>query len=94
MVSSSCIACLAHLAVLYEDVGRVDPSAKAEVVEFCDSALQRLGTLSSALQCDEYTSLDLLLGMRVALPHLMEVVAYMRFNRMPGAKHCLFSIPV
>jgi hypothetical protein len=64
------------------------------VVEFRDSALQRLGTLSSELQCDEYTHLDLLLGVRVALPHLMEAVAYMRFNRMPGGKYCLFSIPV
>lgn len=64
IISSSSIACLAQLAVLYEIVGRTDPFAKAEMDRFCDSALQRLGALSSDLHIEEYTYLDLLLGVR------------------------------
>ena len=59
-IGNSCITCLAHLAVLYEFVGRVDPAAR-EVYEPCDSALQRLGKLTVDLCFDEYTYLDLLL---------------------------------
>ena len=77
VVSSSCIACLAHLAVFYEVIGRADPSAKAEMDDLCDSALQKLGTLSSELQFEEYTHLDLLLRVCLAFSHRFEVVAYM-----------------
>ncbi|KAF9643480.1 hypothetical protein BDM02DRAFT_3191569 [Thelephora ganbajun] len=62
VIGSSCIACLAHLALLYEVIGRVYPVAKIEVDNRCDSALQRLGTLTSELHFDEYTYFDLLLG--------------------------------
>ena len=75
-VSSSCIACLAHLATLYDDIGRTDPSTKAEMDTLCDSALARLGTLSSELQFDEYTYLDLLLGVRRFTPHLVMLMVY------------------
>ena len=64
MLGSSCIACLAHLAMLYEVVGRTSPVARPEMYNLCDSALQRLGTLTSELRFDEYTYLDLLLGVR------------------------------
>ena len=64
VLGSSCIACLAHLAILYEVVGRTDPVARPEMYNLCDSALQRLGTLTSELRFDEYTYLDLLLGVR------------------------------
>jgi len=67
-IGSSCIACLAHLAVLYESVGRIDPVAR-EVYDLCDSALQRLGKLTADLRFDEYTYLDLLL--RVCLSTLL-----------------------
>ena len=63
VVSDSCIACLAHLAVLYEIISRNDPSAKVDGL--CDSALRRFGTLTSELHLDEYTYLDLLLGVRL-----------------------------
>ena len=76
-VSSSCIACLAHLATLYQDIGHTDPSTKAEMDKRCDSALQTLGTLSSELQFDEYTYLDLLLGVRRYISHLVILMAYM-----------------
>ena len=66
VIGSSCIACLAHLALLYEVVCRTDPVA-GEMYNLCDSALQRLGTLTSELRFDEYTYLDLLLGVRPSL---------------------------
>ena len=62
MLSCCCISCLAHLAVLYEAVNRTGP--QVEMYNLCDSALQRLGTLTSELDPDEYTHLDLLLGVR------------------------------
>jgi hypothetical protein len=64
IVSSTCVTCLAHLAVLYEVIGRNDCSAEAKTDDLCDSALRRLGTLTSELHFDEYTYLDLLLGVR------------------------------
>ena len=64
IVSSSCIACLSHLAVLYEVTGQTDPVAKVRMDRLCDLALQRLGELTSELQFDEYSYLDLLLGVR------------------------------
>ena len=66
VIGSSCIACLAHLVVLYEVVCRTDPAA-VEMYNLCDSALQRLGILTSELCFDEYTYLDLLLGVRLPL---------------------------
>ena len=64
VISSSCIACLAHLAIFYEAVCRTDPAGRSELYNLCDSALQRLGTLTSELHFNEYTHLDLLLGVR------------------------------
>ena len=65
VVSSSCIACLAHLAVLYKVISRNDPFAEVKMDSLCDSTLQKLGTLTSELHLDEYTYLDLLLGVRL-----------------------------
>ena len=62
VIGSSCIACLAHLAILCEVVSRVDPAAEVEMCNLCDSALKGLGTLTSQLHFDEYTYLDLLLA--------------------------------
>ena len=50
--------------MLYEVVGQTGPVARPEMYNLCDSALQRLGTLTSELRFDEYTYLDLLLGVR------------------------------
>jgi len=63
LIGCSCIACLAHLAVLYNAVGRIDPLA-GETCSLCDSALQRLGKLTLDIHFDEFTYLDLLLGVR------------------------------
>jgi hypothetical protein len=69
ILSSSCIASLSHLAVLYEVTGQTDPAAKAQMDHSCDLSLQRLGELTSELQPDEYSYLDLLLGVCLTLCH-------------------------
>ena len=73
LISSNCIACLAHLAVLYEVAGRIYPDA-GEIFTQCDFALRRLGALTSDLQSDEYTCLDLLLGVRPFLCYFLTVM--------------------
>ena len=60
MVRSSCVNCLAHLAVLYEALG-------AESESLCDLTLERLSELTGEMGTEEYTRLDLLLGVRVIL---------------------------
>jgi hypothetical protein len=67
VISTSCIACLAHLAILYKVVCQMDPASGFKLYTLCDSALQRLGALTSELRVDEYTYLDLLLGVRLFL---------------------------
>ena len=74
VISSSCIACLVHLAILCEVICRADP-ATGEMYALCDSALQRLGMLTSELYLDEYTYLDLLLGVRPFLRCFLTKVA-------------------
>lgn len=73
VISSSCITCLAHLAILYEVVCQTDPVA-GEMYKLCDSALQRLGMQTYELQMEEYTYLDLLLGVRLSLHYFQVVV--------------------
>ena len=87
VISSSCITCLAHLAILYEAVCRTDPVA-AETYALCDSALQKLGMLTSEFYLDEYTYLDLLLGVRPSLRCFLTMVAHVGDrNRNPGGNH-------
>ena len=74
VISVSCIACLAHLAILYEAVCRAVPVA-GEMYDLCDSALRRLGMLTSELYLEEYTYLDLLLGVRPLPYRLPTMVA-------------------
>ena len=74
VISSNCIACLAHLAVLCEVVCQTDPLSR-EAYSLCDSALQRLGMLTSEFNSDEYTHLDLLLGVRLSLFYSLAVIA-------------------
>ena len=71
IICSTCVTCLAHLSVLYEAVGRIDPVAEG-MFDLCDSALRRLGKLTFDIRFDEYTYLDLLLGVCPFPPcHLM-----------------------
>ena len=50
----------------------MDPVAEVEMFNLCDSALQRLGMLTSELHFDEYTSLDLLLGVCLSFMLLLD----------------------
>ena len=73
VIGSSCITCLAHLAILCEVFSRRNPVARG-MYDLCDSALQRLGMQTYELQLEEYTYLDLLLGVRPSF-HYFPTVA-------------------
>ena len=64
IIQSSCVGCLAHLAVLCDLVSRLEPSCKSQADAVCDSSLERLGRLTQEMNFDEYTYLDLLLRVR------------------------------
>lgn len=64
IIWSSCITCLAHLSVLCEIIGRTEPTANVAMSGLCDSTLEKLGHLTEELRVEEYTYLDLLLGVR------------------------------
>jgi hypothetical protein len=64
MIGSSCVDCLAHLAVLCEVLGKIEPAPQTELDTLCDSTLERLGKLAGDMYMEEYTRLDLLLGVR------------------------------
>ena len=73
MIGSCCIACLAHLAIIYEVICRTG-AVTEEMWNLCDSALRKLGRLTSELHFEEYTYIDLLLGVRPSLRCLLAVV--------------------
>jgi len=65
MIGASCVNCLAHLAVLCETLNKVGPVPQMDLYALCDSTLERLGELARDIRMEEYTHLDLLLGVRV-----------------------------
>jgi hypothetical protein len=67
MIRGSCVNCLAHLAVLCEAIGKIEPAPQIELDILCDSTLERLGELTRNMCMEEYTRLDLLLGVRAIL---------------------------
>jgi hypothetical protein len=92
VIGSSCIICLAHLAVLCEVICRVDPIAGTKTFELCDWALRGVGMLTSELHFAEYTHLDLLLGVRLFLYSLPTTMAQAAgWGRTPGRNHCRSS---
>jgi hypothetical protein len=94
VISNCCITCLAHLAILYEVVCRIDPVSGGKSYALCDSALQRLGTLTSELHLDEYSHLDLLLGVRPSLSCFLVVAAQTGdWDRTLGTNRCRYSTP-
>jgi hypothetical protein len=94
VIGSNCIACLAHLAIFYEAVCRTDPVGRSELYNLCDSALQRLGTLTSELHFNEYTYLDLLLGVRPFLRCLLITMTKMGdWDRILGINRYRSSAP-
>lgn len=62
MIWSSCITCLTYLTALCELVGRTDPTASLAMNGLCDCNLEKLGRLTEDMRSEEYTHLDLLLG--------------------------------
>lgn len=67
MIRASCVSCLAHLAVLCEALGRIEPTPQMKLDTLCDTTLERLGALARDMCMEEYTILDLLLGVRIVL---------------------------
>jgi hypothetical protein len=59
---SSCITCLAYLTTLCEFIGRTEPTASLAMNALCDSNLEKLGHLTEDMRLEDYTYLDLLLG--------------------------------
>lgn len=67
MIRSCCVISFAHLALLCEVFCGFGPAGQTAVEILCDSALERLSELSEDMRTEEYTRLDLLLGVRVTL---------------------------
>ena len=61
IIRASCVDCLAHLAVLCQAVASIEPT-QAGFGTLCDYTLERLGALALETHMEEYTHLDLLLG--------------------------------
>ena len=61
IIQSSCVGCLAHLAVLCDLVSHLESDSKPRMDAVCDWSLERLGKLTQELSFDEYTYFDLLL---------------------------------
>ena len=64
MIRSSCVNCLAYLAVLCETLGKIESASQIKSDTLCDVTLERLGVLAQDTCMEEYTRLDLLLGVR------------------------------
>jgi len=66
IIRNSCVNCLAHLAALCEAIRvyQMEP-AQRELDTLCESALGRLSVLAQDMYGEEYTRLDLLLGVCV-----------------------------
>jgi hypothetical protein len=59
IIRSSCIACLAHLAVLYHFMSEMQSGTRATVEGLCDAALDNLGNLTQGMQLEEVSLFDL-----------------------------------
>lgn len=64
MIWGSCITCLAYLTALCELVGRTEPTDSIAMNTLCDRNLEKLGHLTEDIRSEEYTHLDLLIGVR------------------------------
>ena len=67
VIRASCVNCLAHLALLCNTPDEIDSTPHTRLGALCDSSLERLGALALDMRMEEYTSLDLLLGVRAIL---------------------------
>ncbi|KAF9785457.1 hypothetical protein BJ322DRAFT_831444 [Thelephora terrestris] len=62
LIRGCCIVCFAHLAVLCEALGELEPAPQTGVDTLCDASLERVGELSGVTCMEEYTHYDRLLG--------------------------------
>ena len=69
IIQSSCITCLAYLAVLCDFVNRLEPNSGPQTNAICDSSLERLVRLTQEMNFDEYTYLDVMLRVRHSDDH-------------------------
>ena len=66
IIRSSCINCLAHLAVLCETLVQIE-ATRTQLNTLCDLSLEQLCELTRDMRMEEFTRLDLLLGVRAIL---------------------------
>ena len=64
IIQSSCVGCLAHLAVLCDLISRSEPNFNSEMDAICDLSLERLGRLTQEMKYERYTYFHLLLRVR------------------------------
>ena len=84
IIQSSCVGCLAHLALLCDLISRSEPNFDSEMDAICDSSLKRLGRLTQEMSFEGYTYLDLLLRVRHLISSLEQVkeliISLIRFH--------------
>ena len=64
IIQSSCVGCLAHLAVLCDLISCLEPNFRPQMDAICDSSLERLGHLTEEMSFEGYMYFDLLLKVR------------------------------
>jgi len=67
VVRVSCVNCLAHLAVICEVLGRIEPTLQTKMDTLCDPTLEQLGALAQDMCMEEYATFGLLLGVCIVL---------------------------
>ena len=84
VIQRSCVACLAHLAMLCDLTSRLEPSSKPQMDAICDSSLERLGRLTRSMKIDGYTYLDILLGVRPCITRVDAEILTKVLSRFRG----------
>ena len=79
IIRSSCIDCFAHLAAVCETLCQTG-HAHTELDALCESALERLSELAPDMRTEEYTRLDLLLG-------VCSILRQSNYNTADGEHH-------
>ena len=93
IIQSSCVGCLAHLAVLCDLVSRSEPNFDPEMDAICDSSLERLGRLTQEMKFERYSYFDLLLRVRHSVDPPWKVRELIRsLIRFRGKSHWSPSI--
>jgi len=70
VIKNNCVNCLAHLAALCDALDEIEAAPRTEPGALCDLTMGRLGELAEDTFMEEYTRLNLLLGVRLTLFNL------------------------